>query len=163
MKRYRRKRMARTPLAWCAAAICWTYFCNEVVIIGCAAFHVRLEVRWEWQTERGAIPSTRSTDGTRHDSRCRPGSVETVFGRSVIVMPDEDVRAALQRRIARYGPVTPGMASMLGIGMADSRYRRARIGHDAAFADFTRIVLAQVADPACGPRARKTPYSKIQG
>jgi hypothetical protein len=64
-------------------------------------------------------------------------------------MPDDDIGAALRRRVAALQPSYPGIA----VAAQGSEWRIAipaalRIGHDAAFAAFTRRFLDQVADPA---------------
>ena len=79
------------------------------------------------------------------------------FRPELYVLPDENIVAALQRRITELQSSHPGVA----VEPLGSEWRIAipdalRIGHDAGFAAFTRRFLAQVADPASLP-ARDRP------
>src|SRR5690242_11346705 len=132
------------------------YLCNGRVDYRVRGIHVRLEVRWDWQAEQGDDTHHALYRGTRSRLAVRQGPVER-FRPELYVLPDEDVSAALQRRIAALQASYPG----IGVEARGSEWRIAipdaqRIGHDAAFAAFTRLFLAQVADSASVP-ARERP------
>ena len=132
------------------------YFCNGRVDYRVRGIHVRLEVRWDWQAEQGDDTHHALYRGTRCRLAVRQGPAER-FRPELYVLPDEDIGAALQRRIAALQPSYPGIA----VEALGSEWRIAipdalRIGHDAAFAAFTRRFLAYVADPASLP-ARERP------
>jgi hypothetical protein len=124
------------------------YFCNGRVDYRVRGIHVRLEVRWDWQAERGDDTHQALYRGTRGRIAVRQGPAER-FRPELYVVPDDDIGAALQRRVAALQPSYPGIA----VAAQGSEWRIAipdalRIGHDAAFAAFTRHFLDQVADPA---------------
>jgi hypothetical protein len=130
--------------------------CNGRVDYRVRGIHVRLEVRWDWQAEQGDDTHQALYRGTRCRLAVRQGPAER-FRLELYVLPDEDIGAALQRRIVALQPSHPGIA----VEAVGSEWRIAipdalRIGHDAAFAAFTRRFLAQVTDPASLP-ARERP------
>jgi len=132
------------------------YLCNGRVDYRVRGIHVRLEVRWNWQTEQGDDTHHALYRGTRCRLAVRQGPAER-FRPELYVLPDENISAALRRRI------TELQSSHLGIAVETlgSEWRIAipaaiRIGHDAAFGAFTRRFLARVADPASLP-ARERP------
>jgi hypothetical protein len=132
------------------------YLCNGRVEYRVRGIHVRLEVRWDWQAEQGDDTHQALYRGTRCRLAVRQGPAER-FRPELYVLPDEDIGAALQRRIVALQPSYPGIA----VEAVGSEWRIAipdalRIGHDAAFAAFTRRFLAQVTDPASLP-ARERP------
>ena len=132
------------------------YFCNGRVDYRLRGIHVRLEVRWDWQAEQGDDTHHALYRGTRCRLAVRQGAAER-FRPELCVLPDDDIGAALQQRIAASQPSYPGIA----VEALGSEWRIAipdalRIGHDAGFAAFTRRFLAQVADPASLP-ARDRP------
>ena len=78
----------------------------------------------------------------------RQGPAER-FRPELYVLPDSDIGAALQRRIAALQANYPGIAAeALGSEWRIAIPDALRIGHDAAFAAFTRRFLADIADPA---------------
>ena len=87
-----------------------------------------------------------------------------IDAKQLYVLPDSDIGTALQRRIVALQSSYPGIA----VEAVGSEWRIAipdklRIGHDAAFAAFTRRFLAYVADTASLP-ARGTQFTrKIPG
>jgi hypothetical protein len=132
------------------------YFCNGRVDYRVRGIHARLEVRWDWQAEQGDDTHHALYRGTRCRLAVRQGAAER-FRPELYVLPDDDIGAALQQRIAASQPSYPGIA----VEALGSEWRIAipdalRIGHDAGFAAFTRRFLAQVADPASLP-ARDRP------
>jgi hypothetical protein len=132
------------------------YFCNGLVDYRVRGNYVRLEVRWDWQAEQGDDTHHALYRGTRCRLAVRQGSAEG-FRPELYVLPDHDISTALQRRIAALQPSYPGIA----VEAHGAEWRIAipashRIGHDAAFAAFTRRFLAYVADPASLP-ARERP------
>ena len=138
-------------LASCVRRDMLEYFCNGRVDYRVRGIHVRLEVRWDWQAEQGDDTHHALYRGTRSRLAVRQGAVER-FRPELYVVPDENIGAALQRRIAALQASYPG----IGVEARGSEWRIAipdalRIGHDAAFAAFTRRFLAQVVDPASVP------------
>ena len=132
------------------------YFCNGHVDYRVRGNHVRLEVRWDWQAEQGDDTHHALYRGTRCRLAVRQGPAER-FRPELYVLPDGDIGAALQRCIAALQPSYPGIAvealgSELRIAIPDAL----RIGHDAAFAAFTRRFLAHVADPELFPAREKS-------
>jgi hypothetical protein len=135
-------------LAPCVRGDLLEYLCNGRVDYRVRGIHVRLEVRWDWQAERGDDTHQALYRGTRGRIAVRQGPAER-FRPELYVVPDDDIGAALQRRVAALQPSYPGIA----VAAQGSEWRIAipdalRIGHDAAFAAFTRHFLDQVADPA---------------
>jgi predicted dehydrogenase len=127
------------------------YFCNGRVDYRVCGIHVRLEVRWDRQAAQGDDTHHALYRGTRCQLAVRQGPAER-FRPELYVVPDGDVAAALQRRIAALQPGYPGLAvepsgSEWRIAMPDAL----RVGHDAAFAAFTQRFLAYVADPTSVP------------
>jgi len=127
------------------------YFCNGRVDYQVRGNHVRLEVRWDWQAEQGDDTHHALYRGTRARLAVRQGRQEE-FRPQLYVLPDDDIATALQRRVAALQTTYPGIA----LEAQGSEWRIAipdalRIGHDAAFAAFTRGFLAYVADPASLP------------
>lgn len=127
------------------------YFCNGRVDYRVRTIHVRLEARWDWQAERGDDTHHALYRGTRCCLELRQGPAEN-FRQELYVMSDGDIAAPLQRRIAALQSAYPGLAvEALGREWRIRVPDRLRIGHDAAFAEFTRRFLADVADPASRP------------
>ena len=132
------------------------YFCNGRVDYRVRGNHVRLEVRWDWQAEQGDDTHHALYRGTRCRLAVRQGPAER-FRPELYVLPDDDIGTALQRRIAALQSSYPGIA----VETLGSEWRIAipdalRIGHDAAFAAFTRRFLAYVADPALLPARERS-------
>ena len=132
------------------------YFCNGRVDYRVRGNHVRLEVRWDWQAEEGDDTHHAHYRGTSCRLAVRQGPAER-FRPELYVLPDHDIGAALQRRIAALQPSYPGIA----VEALGSEWRIAipdalRIGHDAAFAAFTRRFLAHVTDPETFPAREKS-------
>ena len=139
------------------------YFCNGQVDYRVRGHHVRLEVRWDWQAEQGDDTHHALYRGTRCQLAVRQGPAER-FRPELYVVPDSDIGNALQRRIAALQPSYPGIA----LEASGSEWRivipdALRIGHDAAFAAFTRRLLALVADPtSLPPRERSNLLAKYR-
>lgn len=132
------------------------YLCNGGVNYRVRGIHVRLEVRWDWQAEQGDDTHHALYRGTRCSLAVRQGLAER-FRPELYVLPDRDIGTALQQRIAALQPSYPGIAAE-AVG---SEWRIAipdplRIGHDAAFAAFTRRFLDYVADPASLPARERS-------
>jgi hypothetical protein len=114
--------------------------------------HVRLEVQWDWEAEHAGGDTQHALyRGTKCRLAIRQGPAER-FRPELYVVPDDDIAAALRRRIAALQPGYPGLA----VEPSGTEWRIAipdalRVGHDAAFAAFTRRFLADVADPASVP------------
>ena len=72
------------------------YFCNGQIDYRVRGVHVRLEVPWDWQAQRGEDTHQALNRRTRSDTRC--GRVpRNDLGRS---LAENDIGATLQRRIA---------------------------------------------------------------
>jgi hypothetical protein len=132
------------------------YFCNGQVDYRVHGIHVRLEVRWDWEAEQGDDTHHALYRGTSCRLAVRQGPAER-FRPELYVLPDDDIGTALQRRIAALQPCYPGIA----VEALRSEWRIAipdplRIGHDAAFAAFTRRFLAYVSDPVSLPAREGT-------
>ena len=86
----------------------------------------------------------------------RQGPAER-FRPELYVLPDENIGAALQRRITELQSSHPGIA----VETLGSEWRIAipdaiRISHDATFGAFTRRFLACVTDPASLPARERS-------
>ena len=132
------------------------YFCNGQVDYRVRGIHVRLEVRWDWQAEQGDDTHQALYRGTSCRLAVRQGPAER-FRPELYVLPDREIGAALQRRIAALQPSYPGIAAEARgaewrIAIPDAL----RVGHDAAFAAFTRRFLGYVADPASLPARERS-------
>ena len=86
------------------------------------------------------------------------------FRPELYVLPDGNIGAALQRRIAGLQSSHPGIAvETLGSEWRIAIPEAIRVGHDAAFGAFTRRFLAWVADPASlPPRERPNLLAKYR-
>src|SRR6516164_8357696 len=132
------------------------YLCNGQVDYRVRGIHVRLEVRWDWQAEQGDDTHQALYRGTRCRLAVWQGPAER-FRPELYLVPDEDIGAALQRRIVALQPSYPGIA----VEAQGSEWRIAipdtlQIGHEATFAAFTRRFLAYIGDPASLPE-RESP------
>ena len=131
------------------------YFCNGRIDYRVRGIHVRLEVRWDWQAEQADDTHHALYRGTRCRLAVRQGPAER-FRPELYVLPDEDIGAALQQRIAGLQPSYPGIAAeALGSEWRIAIPDPLRIGHDAGFAAFTRRFLVQVADPSSLPACNR--------
>jgi len=132
------------------------YLANGRVDYRVRGVHVRLAVRWDWQAEQGDDTHHALYRGTRCRLAVRQGPAER-FRPVLYVVPNEDIGAAMQRRIAALQPSYRGVtAEAMGSEWRVAIPDPVRIGHDAAFSAFTRRFLAHVADPASLP-ARESP------
>src|SRR5262249_56066000 len=115
----------------------------------------RVEVRWDWEAEEGDDTHEGLYRGSRRRLAVRQGPAER-FRPELYVLPDENIGAALQRRITELQSSHPGIA----VEPLGSEWRIAipdaiRVSHDAAFGAFTRRFLACVADPASLPAGER--------
>jgi hypothetical protein len=132
------------------------YFCNGRVDYRVRGVHVRLEVRWDWQAEQGDDTHQALYRGTRCHLELRQGPAAN-FRPELYVVPGADIAVPLRRRIAALQAAYPGIAAQpLGREWRIEVPQALRVGHDAAFAAFTRRFLAEVADPA-SRHARERP------
>jgi len=132
------------------------YLCNGRVDYRVRGIHVRLKVRWDWQAEQGDDTHHALYRGTRCRLAVRQGPAER-FRPELYVLPDENIGAALQRRITELQSSHPGIA----VETLGSEWRIAipdaiRISHDATFGAFTRRFLACVTDPASLPARERS-------
>jgi hypothetical protein len=139
------------------------YFCNGRVDYRVRGIHVRLEVRWDWHAEQGDDTHHALYRGTRCRLAVRQGPAER-FRPELYILPDSDIGTALRRCIAALQPSFPGIA----VEAVGPEWRivipdALRVGHDAAFAAFTRRFLAYVADPtSLPPRERSNLLAKYR-
>ena len=75
------------------------YFCNGQIDYGVRGVHVRLEVPWDWQAERGEDAHQALYRRTRCRHAVRQGPAER-FRPELYVLAENDIGTALQRRIA---------------------------------------------------------------
>ena len=132
------------------------YFCNGRLDYRVRGVHVRLEVRWDWQAEQGDDTHQALYRGTSCRLELRQGPAEN-FRPELYVVPEADIAAPLQRRIAALQPPIPELPPRRWGGMAD-RDPRARCGSGmtrpspsspAAFSPMSPI--RPRARPASGP------------
>jgi predicted dehydrogenase len=131
------------------------YFCNGRLDYRIRGIHVRLEVRWEWQTEAGDDTHSAIYRGSRARLERRQGAAEG-YRPELYVVPEAEITAALERRIAALRPEFPGIgldreAGVWRVVVPDAL----RIGHDAHFAQFARHFLGYVGDLSLLPAREK--------
>ena len=131
------------------------YFCNGRLHYEVRGIHVRLEARWQWQTEAGDDTHAAFYRGSRARLELRQGAAEN-YRPQLYVVPEADVAAALERRIAAAQQAFPGIA----LDRRDGEWRvvvpdALRLGHDAHFIGFTRRFLDYVENPGTLPSREK--------
>jgi predicted dehydrogenase len=148
---------ARWPdfLAPCVRGDVLEYFCNGRLDYRIRGIHVRLEARWEWQTDAGDDTHNAVYRGSRArlERRQEAGGG---YRPELYVAPEAEIAAALERRIAALQREYPG----IGLERHGGEYRVAipdalRLGHDAHFVEFTRRFIAYVEDPDLFPAPEK--------
>jgi len=127
------------------------YFCNGRLHYEIRGIHVALECRWDWQTEAGDDTHRACYRGSRARLELRQGKAEG-YRAQLYVLPEAEIAAALERRVAALQADLPGTA----LDRRDGEWRivvpdRLRRGHEAHFAAFTRQFLAYVENPANVP------------
>jgi predicted dehydrogenase len=137
------------------------YFCNGRLHYEIRGIHVALECRWDWQTEAGDDTHSACYRGSRARLELRQGKPEG-YRAQLYVMPEAEIAAALERRIAGLQAELPGIALDRSGGewrvVVPNGLRR---GHEAHFAAFTRQFLDYVKDPSTVPlRARPNLLAK---
>ena len=131
------------------------YFCNGRLHYEVRGIHADLEARWQWQTEAGDDTHAASYRGSRARLELRQGTAEN-YRPQLYVVPEADVAAALERRIAAAQQAFPGIA----LDRRDGEWRvvvpdALRLGHDAHFIGFTRRFLDYVENPRTLPSREK--------
>lgn len=127
------------------------YFCNSRLDYRVRGVHVRLEARWQWQTQAGDDTHQALYRGSRARLQLRQGAAEG-YRPELYVVPEAEIAGALDRRIAALQPECPG----IGLDRQGGEWRvvvpeALRIGHDARFAEFTRRFIDYVAKPELFP------------
>jgi len=122
------------------------YYCNGRLQYEIRGIHVALECRWDWQTEAGDDTHNSIYRGSHCRLELRQGKPEG-YRPQLYVVPEGDIAAALERRIAALQAELPG----IGLEQRDGEWRivvpdELRRGHEANFAAFTRQFLAYVED-----------------
>ncbi|MBM4068406.1 MAG: oxidoreductase [Planctomycetes bacterium] len=126
---------------------CLPYFCNNRVTYTLCGIHVVLNVAWGLEAEPGAGDThMASFRGTKSKIEIRQGKDEN-FKSELFVMPTSgaDLRGALEKRIASWQAVHPGVTlatSKTGFHVVVPD--RLRIGHEAHFAAVVRRFLRYV-------------------
>jgi predicted dehydrogenase len=127
------------------------YFCNGRLHYEIRGVHVALECRWDWQTEAGDDTHSACYRGSRARLELRQGKPEG-YRAQLYVVPEAEIAAALERRIAALQAELPGIALERSGGewrvVVPNGLRR---GHEAHFAAFTRQFLDYVKDPSTVP------------
>ena len=131
------------------------YFCNGRLHYEIRGIHVELEARWQWQTEAGDDTHAAWYRGSLARLELRQGAAEN-YRPQLYIVPEADIGAALDRRIAHEQAEFPG----IGLDRRDGEWRVAipdalRLGHDAHFIGFTRRFLGHVENPGTLPRREK--------
>jgi predicted dehydrogenase len=128
------------------------YFCNMRARYRVCGVGVSLETRWEWQAPPGGDDShTAIYTGSRARLELRQRPSEG-YRAELYVMPQAEVAAALDRRIAALQAGCPGIA----LEARDGGWRIAvpaalRLGHDPRFALFARRFFDFVKEPRTLP------------
>ena len=137
------------------------YFCNGRLHYEIRGIHVALECRWDWQTEAGDDTHSACYRGSRARLELRQGKTEG-YRPQLYVVPEAEIAAALERRLAASQAELPGIA----LERRDDEWRVVvpdglRRGHEAHFAAFTRQFLDHVKDPSTiPPRTRPNLLAK---
>jgi hypothetical protein len=101
---------------------------------------------WNWEAPAGAGDTHRAVfRGTRAQLEVRQGGTDR---RELFIVPQADIGAALERRVAALQPLYPGV----GLEPQARDWRVTipdvyRLGHDGHFIALMRTVLDQVARP----------------
>jgi predicted dehydrogenase len=132
------------------------YFCNMRARYEVRGVTVGLEVRWDWQAPPGGDDTHAATyQGSRAHIELRQGAAQQ-YRPELYVVPEADIAAALERRIAALRDNHPGVT----LDRQNGEWRVEipavlRLGHDPRFALFTRRFLDAVENPATIPSWEK--------
>ena len=140
------------------------YFCNGRVDYQVRGNHVRLEVRWDWQAEQGDDTHHALYRGTRCRLAVRQGPAEG-FRPELYVLPDSDIGAALQRRIAALqARLSRDCRRGSGVGMADRDTRCAADRARRRFRSLHPPLFSRYRQFGVAPGAREIEFiGKIPG
>jgi predicted dehydrogenase len=125
------------------------YQCNTHLDYAVRGIHVGLDMVWEWlEPVGGGDTHTEIWRGSRARIELRHGPSEGWRG-ELYVVPQADIGAALERRVAALAETHPG----LGLERREGEWKivipnALRIGHDAHFRELTRGFLARIENPA---------------
>jgi predicted dehydrogenase len=119
--------------------------------------HVRLEAVWNWQAPPGGNDTHHAVfRGSRARLELRQGATEGER-RDLVVVPEADIGAALERRIAALQADYPGVGlERRGAEWSVTIPDRYRVGHEANFLELGQRFLGYVARPDSMP-AWETP------
>lgn len=137
------------------------YFCNTQVGYTLRGVHVKMDVLWAYEAEKGTGDSHFAVfRGTRSRVEIRQGA-EQNFRPEVYVVPNRpedgaDVLAALEKKLAGLQKVYAGTAVQqrendLWVTIPDEY----RVGHEAHFGEVTRKFLEYLARPELLPKWEK--------
>lgn len=121
------------------------YPCNAHLDYAARGVHVGLDMVWEWlEPPGGGDTHTETWRGTRSRIELRHGPEEG-WRPQLYVVPEADVGAVLQGRIAALATTSPG----LGLERCDGEWKivipdALRIGHDAHFRELTKGFLGRI-------------------
>jgi predicted dehydrogenase len=132
-------------------------FCNMRARYTVRGVVVSLETRWDWQAPPGGDDMhTAVYSGSRGRLEIRQGE-EQGFRPELYVIPEADIAASLERRIAELRQVHPGIATVReGEEWRIEIPTALRLGHDPRFAQFTRRFLDLVREPGRLPSWEKS-------
>jgi predicted dehydrogenase len=133
------------------------YRCNVALGYAVRGIHVGLDMVWEWlEPPGGGDTHTETWRGTRARIELRHGPAEG-WRPQLYVVPQAEIGAALERRIARLAETSTGLGLERQAGAWKILIPDAlRIGHDAHFRELTWGFLALVESPG-SPPAWETP------
>jgi predicted dehydrogenase len=128
------------------------YHCNVNLGYAVRGTHVGLDMVWDWlEPAGGGDTHTETWRGTRARIELRHGP-EHGWKAQLYVVPQADIGAALERRIAALAQTHKG----LGLERRGEEWQivipdALRIGHDAHFRELTKGFLAHIENPASLP------------
>jgi predicted dehydrogenase len=126
------------------------YLCNGSLDYTLCGVRVRLQMTWNWEAPVGTGDTHRAVfRGTRATLEIRQGGGDR---RELVVIPEADIGAALEHRLAALQPLYPG----IGVEKQGPEWRVTipdchRLGHDGHFVALMRGLLDQVARPRRQP------------
>ena len=122
------------------------YWTNGRLDYAVRGVHVRFEASWSWEAPAGGGDTHHAVfRGRRARLEVRQGHGER---RTLVVVPEADIGAALERRIAALQATYPGV----GLERRGAEWEvvipdRHRVGHEANFAQLAQRFLGYVARP----------------
>jgi predicted dehydrogenase len=137
------------------------YYSNHTLHYTVRGVHVKLDIRWLWESPQGGDVYEAAFRGTRSRAEIRQGR-EQNFRPELYVVPNpaeraDEVFTALRKKIDGLQNDWPGVGMTVREREAHilipDRYR---LGHEAHFAQVTRAFLGYLRDPASLPAWEKS-------